>query len=142
MIGVFGHQDMGQQPGPWQSTLDRSGRCRGLGDAVAPHAGQLRAHMADHPKVRRHVIEHLRHILADRAHRRTAVRTTTAELMHDALPWQVIGQRPTHVRLSWRGHVGNRWGDRRGGFQIFQVQFQLLDLARQALRRSAELHAP
>jgi len=142
VVGVLGGQDVGQQPRSGKPPSNRPRRRFDLHDALARRAGKLRTHVPDHPETRRHVIEHLRDVLADLAHRRTAVRTVAGRLVQHLLARQVIGQRPAHRRrLLLRLGSGRRGLLRLGALQFFQPQLVLFDLPVKALGGAAELHA-
>ena len=112
-------------------------------DAVALHAGQLRAHVPDHPEAPGHVVQDLGDVLADRAHVGAALWAAAGRLVHHALARQVLGQR---TRSRWAlGHDGDgRAGRDRDllGLELVEGELQLLDLALEPLRGAAELHAP
>ena len=112
-------------------------------DAVALHAGQLRAHVPDHPEAPGHVVQDLGDVLADRAHVGAALRAAAGGLVHHALARQVLGQRARRagVRSVTTATVGLvAIGDL--GLELVQGELELLDLALEPLRGAAELHAP
>ena len=97
MVAIFCHQQMREHR---RRRAAARGRHRGRGclaDRIAGAAGIFRSHVADHLEVPRHVIQHLRHILAEHAHPAATGRAhaggITGGLMHHFLPRQVIGQR-------------------------------------------------
>ena len=54
---------MGQESRSGHATLDRTARSRSLHDSFAMRAAQFGTHMANHKEARRHVLQHLRHLL-------------------------------------------------------------------------------
>jgi hypothetical protein len=91
VIVVFGHDDVGQQPGAGATTGNRVIGRRCGNDRVASAAGQLLAQVPHDLEAARHVIEGLGHILADPPQRVAAARTAGGGAMHDLLARQVIG---------------------------------------------------
>jgi hypothetical protein len=90
MVGILRDQNVRKQPRSGQSALDRTRRRRRLHDALTRRAGELRAHVLDHPEARRHVFENVGEILADLAHRRAAIRARAGGRMFDARARQVF----------------------------------------------------
>ncbi len=122
-----------------------------LGDRIARRAGIFRPDMADDLEVARHVVQHLGHVLAELAHAAAAVGAdagaVTGGLMHDLLARQMLGQRLALRLARARGSaprvrsasaLGGIFG--LAGLQLLELQFELLDLAGDPLRRPAELH--
>jgi hypothetical protein len=64
MIGVLRDQHVSEQARTGEPAIDGTGRRRGLHDAVAHIAAQLRAHMADDLEARPYVLQHLGGIFA------------------------------------------------------------------------------
>jgi hypothetical protein len=147
VIGVFGHECVRQQTGAGQATCDRT-RARGrLDDRVAMRAGELRAHVANHPEARRNVFELLADILPQplegAATRRTAFGFGR---MLDAFAGSMRGQ---GIPMGRRGGFAcRRFGNGRkrrfgaSAFHLFQRQFQLADHPGEAFRTTTEFHAP
>ena len=133
---------MGEQPRPGQPALDRPRRRRHLRDAVALHAGQLRAHVPDHPEAPRGIVDDFRDVLADRAHVGAALWAAAGRFVHDALARQVLGQRTRSRRALGQDRDARAGRDRDLGLELVQGELQLLDLALEPLRGAAELHAP
>ena len=141
MIGVLGHQHVGEQPRPGEPALDRARRSRTLRDAVALDAGQLRAHVPDHPEAPGHVVQDLGDVLADRAHVGTALRAAAGGLVHHALARQVLGQRARAGRAFLHDCDCRTRHDRDFGLELIERKLELLDLVRKPLRGATELHA-
>src|SRR6476469_1856718 len=108
--------------------------------------------MADYLEAAGDVIEYLGDVLTDLAHRTSTGRADLAQLVHDLGARQMFGQgspagrflpqRQIALRCR-RGHGNSLWrGSGRLGLQLIKHQFQLLDDARDLLRRAAELLAP
>ena len=76
MIGVLGDRHVRQQARPGESALDRPARRGRLHDCVAARARQLRPDVADHFELRRHNLENLGDILAQRTQRAAALGTS------------------------------------------------------------------
>ncbi len=150
VIAVFRDQQMRQHGGRGPAARRRHGRSGRLGNCIARTAGKFRPNVPDHLEVPGHIIEHLGHVLPELLHAAatggTDARIVTGGLMHDLLPGQVIGERfafrfcPHRARDC--GFAGFGAGDILGlaGLQLLQLQFQLLDLARDPLRGAAKLH--
>ena len=81
---------MGEQPRAGESSRDRSRGRLGLHDLLAARAGELGAHMANYPEARRDVVEHLGDILANLAHRLTAVRAGAGRGVYDPFSGEVF----------------------------------------------------
>ena len=94
MLGILGHDHLGDHRLGRQSGLDQACRRRRLGDAGAPlRAGVTRPDGDDHPKLGRRDIEPLAAILADLDHAPAAARARDAwgfDYLLDA--WQLFGQ--------------------------------------------------
>ena len=99
MIGVLRHDDVGDEPLGRQPALDQPRRRRRLDDAgdlvgaglLARAAGELRPPRHDHGELGRHLVEPLRHVLADHVQRAVAARADLAlRLDHHLLVRQVV----------------------------------------------------
>ena len=143
---------MRQQAGAGPAAFDRQGGHRHLRHSLAAAARQRRADVADHLEAAGDVVEYLGDVLADLAHRATAGRADLARLVHDLSARQMFGQGSPARRFlpqrrialrCRRGHGDDLWrGGGRLGLQLIKHQFQLLDDARDLLRRAAELLTP
>ena len=129
--------------GPAAADRQRWGGC--LHDRLARPARALGSHVAHHPEPAGHVVQHLGHVLAERAQAAAAGRAGVRGGMHHHRARQVAGQGaagrsaplwpvPDSVVLG-----GSR-RDARLGLQVLQRKFELLDLGGQALGAAAELH--
>ena len=155
MINELRHQQMRQHGGCRAPARCRHRRCWRLGNRIARGAGIFRPDVLDHLEVARHVIQNLGHVLTEFVHALAAVGALAGaiigRLMHDLLARQMIGQRQALwlAGLADRNHrfggisisIGFRGPFGLTGFQLLEPQFQLLDLARDPLRRTAKLHA-
>jgi len=66
MIGVFGHQNLGDGCLRWQSAFDQPGRSLGLQDAIfAGSAGVFGTSGDDNAELRRHHVQPLALVFAD-----------------------------------------------------------------------------
>lgn len=66
VIGIFGHQHLGNRRLGRKTTLDQSGRRRSLNhNILAGAAGIFGPTHDDHTQLRRHDVEPLAHVLAD-----------------------------------------------------------------------------
>lgn len=152
VVGVFGHQHMGEQSRARPPALDRQGRHRRLHDRFAQAADDLGADMPDDLE-QRDALQHLGLVLAEPAQLSAARMAATAEIaagdahwpMHDVLARQVIGQGTTNRMLPGAGSgrhdraLQNR-PRRRTLLDILERQFQLVDGGIELLRRLPELH--
>jgi hypothetical protein len=90
MVGVLGNYHLCQQAGCGHAACDRARRRRFLDDLRTTAAAQPGAHVADHPEVPRHVVQHLGGVftqLAQPAAALGAVAVLWLVLHH--LAWQV-----------------------------------------------------
>lgn len=94
MIGILGHQHVGEQAGARQAAGDRPRRGFALHDTIAARAHQLRPNVPDYSEARWHVLQHLRGVFTQPPHRAAAVRARADCLVNDLLARQMIGQRP------------------------------------------------
>ncbi len=125
-------------------------RCGCLGNNVARLAGIFRAHVSDDLEVPWDIVQHLGNVPAQLTHNTAAGGTGAGAVglwfVQHLMPWQVIRQR----LAFWLGSLrdGTGWFIGRyasdvfslAGLQFLQLQFQLLDLAGNPLRRTAKLH--
>nr|WKF60900.1 hypothetical protein HUO10_005422 [Paraburkholderia busanensis] len=145
MVTEFGDQNMREQPGTRHAAIDwPTGRSR-LHDAVATGTGLLESAVTNHSPIPRHILELLGNVLAELAKFAAALRTARVlGLMYNVLTMQMFRQWLAPRRLAGL-RAGPCWCvDRRRpivGLQIFETQFQLLDLAINLLRLAPELHA-
>jgi hypothetical protein len=152
VIDVFADQQVRQRGRGRPAARGGHRRGRGLGDRVAGGAGEFGADVTDDPVMPGHVVQRLGDILAEPGHPLAAGRAGAGPpvggLMHHLLARQMVGQRIAlglrTPRARRRGVLGLRLRGvlGLGGLQILQPQLELLDLARQPLRRAAELHSP
>ena len=87
--------------------------------------------MADDPEVRTHVFELLSNVLAQRLERAATLRTVGRGQMNALVAFEMRRQRLVNRRFARRPRFA---GCRRGGStlvgqQVFELQFELLDLA-------------
>ena len=132
---------MRQQARPGDSPINRSDRCGHLHDALAARTAQLGSHLANHLEARRHILQHLGHVLANALHRGGALRTGGIGHVDHRLARQVLGQGLAHRFASGRSRrcrclLGN------ARLKVLDDQFELLDSCGELLRRATELHAP
>ena len=141
-------QQMGEQPGTRPTTVDRQVRRGRLLDRLTGSARHLRPDVPDHLEVPRHVLQDLAAVLAQRPQRAAAGRARHGRGVDHRLVRQMVGKRaPGRLdpgsRSRRRSHGHWRLASRRfAAFQLLQRQLELRDLARQLLRRAAELHPP
>ena len=148
MIQILGRRDVGEQPRTRVTTCHRAVGGWRLGHLVAMRAGQAWAHMTHHPQGRRHVFQHLGHVLADHTpsvSARGAIRLAWQMFMH--LAGQVCRQRFAGRCRAWRLlglhiNAGLLLAHPGVDVQLFEFEFQLLDLLRQTLRAAPEEHTP
>jgi hypothetical protein len=142
--------NMRQQSRPGPAAGDRVIRCRRGDHRVASPARQLLAHVPDHLEAAGHVIEGLAHLLADPPQGTAAMRASAGGRVAHFFARQMLGQRPACRLLPVDGVLDRRRDNRRGrgqplglvGFQTLDRQLELLDFARQLLRRPSELGPP
>ena len=152
MVGILGHQHMGEQSRARPPALDRQGRHRRLHDRFTQAADDLGADMPDDLELG-DALQHLGLVLAEPAQLSAASLATTAEIaigdarwpMHDLLARQMIGQGTTNRMLPGVGScrhdraLQNR-PRRRALLDILERQLQLVDGGVELLRRLPELH--
>src|SRR5690606_9660884 len=120
------------EAGTGKAFRDRPARRWRLHDLRAAPARELRPHMTDHPKLTRHVLEHLRDVLAERLQRAAALRARARHLVRDRLSRQVL----------WKGPTDRR-GGRFGRLKIAALQRRELRFARlELLERQLKLRDP
>ena len=147
VLTIFLKGDHGDQAGPGPSTRDRMKRGWWLADLFASPTSELLAHGLDHLPLPRDHLQSLGDILA---HLHDTVRATAGAggrcLYDNPLPRQVIGERLAHRRAAREGaHRRGLFGRPFGGqgvlggrrFQLFKLQFQLIDQAGAPFRRDA-----
>jgi hypothetical protein len=141
---------MGQQPRARPAALDRQRGHRRLRHRLAGPAGERGPDVAHHLEPARAVLQDLGDVLAHLAQRAAAgvARAAPGGQVLDITSRQAVRQRL--AATAWRLLLGCLGGDglvlgvvgtARGGDvgqHLVEPQLQLLDLARQALRRSAE----
>ena len=100
MIGIFGHQDLGNQGLGGQATLDQAGRRRSLNNRLlARPAGIFGPANQHHPELRWNDIEPLAHILADPMQRMPAAWAgLVVEIDNHLDTRQMAGRDPRLVR--------------------------------------------
>lgn len=114
-----------------KASLDGAAGRWSLHDAVAARAGEPRTTVADDPEVRTHVFELLSNVLAQRLERAATLRTVGRGQMNALVAFEMRRQRLVNRRFARRPCFA---GCRRGGStlvgqQVFELQFELLDLA-------------
>lgn len=145
MVTEFGDQNMREQPGAGHAAIDWSAGRGGLHDAVTTGTGLLESPVTNHSPMPRYIVELLGNVLTEVAKRATALRTArVVGLMNNVFARQMFREWLASRWLAgfWAGPC--RCVDRRRaivGLQIFETQFQLLDLAINLLRLAPELHA-
>ncbi len=98
--------------------------------------------MPDDTEAGRNIVEHLGDVLADPAHRSTALWALAARLMHHTFAWQVLRQRPAHrLHFLFALRLGRGVQYRLGTLQFLQPQLELLDLPVDAFGGAAKLRA-
>jgi hypothetical protein len=150
VIVIFRHDDMGEQPCPGAAAGDRVVGRRRRHNRVTNPARQFLSNVPDDFEAAGHVIEGLGHFIGDLAQRAAATGTGAWRGMVQILSWKVLRQRaPCWLLrlgrgLDCRGHCrrGGRQPLRLVGLQRLKRQLELLSLARQLLRRTAELGPP
>jgi hypothetical protein len=75
MVGELAHQDVGQQAGTGQATVDRPDRHRGLHDRVTAASSRLGALVANDAEARRYIFQLLGYVLFERLERTAAIGT-------------------------------------------------------------------
>ena len=148
MVGVFRHDDVGDELLGRQATLDQPRRRRRLHDCpLTGAAGIFRPSGDDHLVVRRDDIEALRAVFADHMHRAAAAWTGGVFRLDDNLdPRQVLGQRAAPGAPLFRACLAQRriclllfgldLGD--GLFETFQSQVELVGI--ELFRTPTKLH--
>lgn len=147
VIAKLRGQHVRQQPRSGESTLDRPGRRGCLHDPVTSSTAEPGTHMTDYLEAGWQVLEHLGDVFAQLLQSAATGRATVFSGkvgMHFAR--QMVGQRPPLPRngSTLSGRLGLRF--RRSlnliGFQLFELELQLLDLALDLLGTAPELHPP
>ena len=144
VLAKLGVQDHRQPARPGPRAGDDVKGCGRLGDPLAGPAGELLAHGLDHFPVPRHDLEGLGDVLAEFDQPAAAARTGTRRWHHHPLAWQVGRQRCPHRFLTGKATYcgGVRFGRPSGdlvfsgaGFQLLELQFQLIEQLAAALGR-------
>ena len=156
MIVELRDKDVGEKPRAGHAAWDRAARSRLLDHALAAAARLLHPSDLDHLDLRRNHVEQFTDVLADHAQATTAIGTRITGIELAALTRRILGDAWTATRSLFRresGLLGRRqvlvrdlgFFKRRiarlrlGHHQIFERQFELLDLARDLLRAGAKL---
>src|ERR1700730_5506182 len=146
MISIFCDEHMGQQSRSGEATLDGARWSRRWDNALAPGAGKLRPHMANHLEVSWDVLQYLGYILAEVTQCFTAI---GAAVLFWMMGYDFAGKM-RGKRLA--GGPGLRLGLCCGRFyacfsgglrslQLFQAQFELFELDGDLLAPGPEHHA-
>ena len=109
MVGIFGHQHLGQQPGGGQPLVDDVRRHRRLHQDLALRAHPLAADVALDGEDAGHVVQLLGHVLADALHRAAAAAGGAVGFVADLAARQVRRQRLA-LRLFLRSRRRLRGG--------------------------------
>ena len=150
MVVKFRHDDMSEQPCPGAAAGDRVVWRWRRHHRVANPARQFLANVPDDFEPARHVIEGLTDLVGDLAQRATATGAGARCRMPQILSGQMLRQRaPCRLLrlgrgLDGRGHFrrGRRQSLGLVGLQRLEGQLELLGLASQLLRGTAELGPP
>jgi hypothetical protein len=147
VVAILADQHVREKPRTRPAALDRQRRHRRLRHRLAAPARKGRAHVADHLEAPGHVVEYLGHVLAHLAQRAAARRAGAGGLVPHLAPRQVLRQRLASglrgfCRRRRRVHGLRRRRLVRLGFELFQHQLELRDLAIELLRRSPETLFP
>jgi hypothetical protein len=144
VLAKLGVQDHRQPARPGPRAGDDVKGCGRLGDPLAGPAGELLAHGLDHFPVPRHDLEGLGDVLAEFDQPAAAARAARRRRHHHPLAWQVGRQRCPHRFLTGKATYcgGVRFGRPSGdlvfsgaGFQLLELQFQLIEQLAAALGR-------
>ena len=148
MVGIFGDDDMSNQPLGRQAALDQPSRRRSLHHCcLASAAGVFRPAGDDHLVLRRDDVEPLRAVFADHMHRPAAARAGGVfRLDNDLDPRQMLRQRAASGAPLLRASLAQPriglllFGLGRGDslFELFQRQVELVRI--ELFRAPAELH--
>lgn len=146
MIGVLGHQDMGQQARAGQAPGNWPADGRGLDHRVATPAGQLGPDMADHLETGRDIVEDFRDIFTQRLQVTATIRAARRfGFVHHGFPRQMVGERFAN-RLTTRFLRRHRCrGDGAfslGSFEFLKGEFELPEHLVDLLGSLTELQAP
>ena len=141
---------MGQQARSGNAALNRAARCGSLHDRHRTCCSTSWAHMANHHKAGRYVLQDFGNIFAKLLQCAAALRAGPRRAYAYGLraadaPAADAAFCPVFSRRRCLGAGGWLW--LRGSFiarcfQLFKLQFQLLDLPRDLLRAASKLHAP
>lgn len=146
MIAELRRQHMREQTWAGKPPFDRAGGRGRLHDPVVSRTAEPGAHMADDLEAGWQVLQHLGDILAQRLQHAAAGGTVLlGGMMGMDFTRQMLGQWPALVRHG--SAIRDRISALRCGcglgvvrFELFQLQFQLLDLTLDLLRTSSKLH--
>jgi hypothetical protein len=151
VVGILGHQDVGQQARMRHATLDRQAGRRRLGDMPAAGADGLAPDGADHLECRRDATDLFGHVFAQRLHVVAALRAGRRGLQDMFFACEVFGQRFARGALACRGRRCRRTlacvrrvarlvcaPARR---QVVEPDLEPFNLPLQLLRLAPELHA-
>ena len=144
MLAELLEGDHRQEARPRPAARDSMERRGGLGDLLAVPAGELLPHgLHDLPLARRR-LQSSRHVLAELAQARAAAAGAgLRRLDHDALARQMVGEGAAFRALALEAGDGRRFGDgalrgelvfRRARFQLLELERQLIEQPRRALR--------
>src|SRR6266567_912667 len=148
MVRKLRGEHMGEQSWTGQAAIDGTTRCRRLHYLVVSRAAQLRTHVADHLEAGRNPFQNLGDIFAELLQRAAALRAGWfRRCVGPDLARQMLGKGTASLRGgSGVGRVRFRGGRRQRldtmSFEVFELQFELLNLPLDLLRLSSELQAP
>ncbi len=152
MLAILLEQDHGQQARTRPTPRGHMERCGGLQDLLAVPAGELLAYRLDHLPAARDHLQRLGDVLAQLGKPiRAATATDLRRRNHHALARQMLRERlarwpPASERLDCRGLRGCLFGGElvlaRARLQLLELQLQLVEQARLALRALAVDLAP
>ena len=152
VLAVLLEHDRRQQVGARPAPGCRMERRRRLGDLLARPAGELLAHRPDHLPAARDNLQRLGNVLADlRQLLRAAAPAGCRRGHHHPLARQVRGERlasrptagePLDLRGVRRGQLGRQLVLRRARLKLVELEFELVEKPRLALRALAVEFAP
>lgn len=134
MIGVLGHQHLGEQSSRGDALVDHLGGQRRLGEGLALGADPFAADVALHQEAPRGVVELLAHVLADALHFAAAAAHAALGLVADLDPRQVRGQGCAHGLVP--GQVITL-----AGLQRLELLLDRFEVGADRLLEQARLHA-
>ena len=138
-------QHVREQSRAREAALDGTTRRCCLCDVIAARAGEFGPHMTDHAEASRYVLQLFGNVFAQQLQLAAAFRARLGRFrqMRLHLTRQMLRQRFARRLFRRRARCLGDF-DRSGAFvglQLFEPQFELLDLAVQFLRLATELHA-